>query len=216
MTSENISGYRLIDMEILINVFKELVYPSCNIENLLLEENTCAKKGLSAKLVLKCSCGYEKDFYTSGERTSSDRGVKGHDVNSRIVYTMRTIGHGYTGLEKFTTLMNMPKPMTTHTYNNIVDKMVIAATDVAKESMSDTVTELKGIHSIPSSASVQTIDVGVSVNGTWQRRGFSSNNGVVTAISIDTGKVVAVEIMSKTCKGCNSFHTNCWISVSTL
>ena len=66
------------------------------------------------------------------------RGDKGHDVNSRIVYTMRTLGHGYTGLEKFTTLMIMPKPMTTHTYNNIVDKMVIPATDVAKESKSDT------------------------------------------------------------------------------
>ena len=52
------------------------------------------------------------------------------------------------------------------------------------------------------SASIQTIDVGVSVDGTWQRRGFSSNNGVVTAISIDTGKVVDVEIMSKICKGC--------------
>ena len=143
-----------------------------------------------------------RTFIPGRERTSSDRGVKGHDINSRIVYTMRTLGHGYTGMEKFTTLMNMPKPMTTHTYNNIVDKMVIAATGVAKESMSDTVTELKGIHSIPTSASVQTIDVGVSVDGTWQRRGFSSNNGVVTAISIDSGKVVDVEIMSKICKGC--------------
>ena len=68
--------------------------------------------------------------------------------------------------------------------------------------MSGTVTGLKGIHRIPSSASVQTIDVGVSVDGIWQRRGFSSNNSVVTAISIDTGKVVDVEIMSKICKGC--------------
>ena len=61
-----------------------------------------------------------------------------------------------------------------------------------------TLTELKRIHSIPSSASVQTIDIGLSVDSTWQRRGFSSNNGVVTAISIDTGKVDG-EIMSKIC-----------------
>ena len=74
---------------------------------------------------------------------------------------------------------------------------IIAATDVTKECTSDTVTELKRIHNIPSSTSAQTIDVGVSVDGTWQRRGF---NGVVTAISIDTGKVVDVEIMSKICK----------------
>ena len=45
-------------------------------------------------------------------------------------------------------------------------------------------------------------DVAVSVDGTWQQRGFSSNNGVVAALSVDTGKVIDVEAMSKTCKAC--------------
>ena len=45
-------------------------------------------------------------------------------------------------------------------------------------------------------------DIGVSVDGTWQRRGYTSMNGVITAISIDIGQIVDVEIMSRYCRQC--------------
>ena len=46
----------------------------------------------------------------------------------------------------------------------------------------------------------QTADVGVSVDGTWQRKDFSSTLEVVTDISISNGKVLAVVILSKECR----------------
>ena len=42
----------------------------------------------------------------------------------------------------------------------------------------------------------------VSCDGTWQKRGFSSQNGCVSVISIDTGKVLDLEAMSKASKQC--------------
>ena len=42
----------------------------------------------------------------------------------------------------------------------------------------------------------------MSVDGTWQKRGFSSLNGVVAVISIDNGKVIDVEPMSRYCREC--------------
>lgn len=45
-------------------------------------------------------------------------------------------------------------------------------------------------------------NIGVSGDGTWRKRGFSSSYGVVTAISLLTGKAVEVEIMSKECREC--------------
>ena len=45
-------------------------------------------------------------------------------------------------------------------------------------------------------------DIGVSVDGTWQRRGYSSLNGVVVAISIDTGKILDLEILTRYCRQC--------------
>ena len=47
-------------------------------------------------------------------------------------------------------------------------------------------------------------DVGVSVDDRWKRKGFSSTLGVVTAISVDNGKVLDVAIISKSCKCCTS------------
>ncbi|GFU89257.1 uncharacterized protein TNCV_2549781 [Trichonephila clavipes] len=40
-------------------------------------------------------------------------------------------------------------------------------------------------------------ECGVFVDGTWQERGRSSLNGCVAALSIDTGKLLDLEIMSK-------------------
>ena len=43
-------------------------------------------------------------------------------------------------------------------------------------------------------------DTAVSCDGTWQRRGFASLNGAVTAISVESGKYLAYECLVKTCK----------------
>ena len=42
----------------------------------------------------------------------------------------------------------------------------------------------------------------VFVDGSWQRRGHSSHNGVVSAINVATGKVLDVGALSNYCKGC--------------
>ena len=46
------------------------------------------------------------------------------------------------------------------------------------------------------------VDTGVSVDCTWQKRGFTSLNGAVAAISIETGCVLDVEVMTRYCQGC--------------
>ena len=43
-------------------------------------------------------------------------------------------------------------------------------------------------------------DTGVSVDGTWQKRGFTSLNGAVAAISMDTGRILDVEVMTRYCQ----------------
>ena len=46
------------------------------------------------------------------------------------------------------------------------------------------------------------VGCGVSCDGTWQKRGFSSLNGCVTAISMEIGKGLDVEVLSPSCKQC--------------
>ena len=104
------------------------------------------------------------------------------DINKRTVYTMRVVGPWSSGIEKFTSLMNMPKPMTQNNYDKIAAKILNVTKAVAEETI--------------------FVDTGVSCDGTWQKRGSSSLNGVFTAISIDSGKVLDVEPMSRSCKTC--------------
>ena len=91
--------------------------------------------------------------------------------------------------------MALPKPMTSNNYDKIVNKLIVATNHIAKTTMQDTCGQLRG-------DSTGTMDTSVSCDGSWQRRGCSSLNGVVTAISMANGKVLDIEPVSRACKAC--------------
>ena len=187
-----INGYRIIDTNILSMVISSLFCPQCEQQALILGDRLVKKQGLASLLYVKCSnCDYVNEFYTS-EKTKQS-----FDVNNRIVYTMRTMGHGHSGVEKFTSLMNMPKPMTRNNYDKLVTKIANITKTVAEYTMSDAADELR-----ESVETCQVVDTTVSCDGTWQKRGFQSLNGVFAAISVESGKVLDVEPMSRSCKAC--------------
>ena len=85
--------------------------------------------------------------------------------------------------------------MTNNNFDLISNTFSVAAKEVAEKSMLDAANELRhGDDSIS--------DIGVSVDGIWQIRGFVSPNGTVAAISMDNGKIIDVEIMQRYCKPC--------------
>ena len=87
----NIYGNRIIDVEILSDIFQLLCCPTCHLPQLKLGENISKKKGLASLLYLECVCGYSSEFYTS--KTCG----KGFDINGRAVYSMRACGQGHAG-----------------------------------------------------------------------------------------------------------------------
>ena len=62
-----LSGYRLMDVNILDGIFNCLTCPECyEVETLHLNDANAKKKGLARLMDLKCnSCTYVKEFYTS-------------------------------------------------------------------------------------------------------------------------------------------------------
>ena len=114
------------------------------------------------------------------------------EVNVRSVYAMRCgVGHRQ-GLQKCCGIMNMPPPVARKNDDNISSKHG-EAVEVAKASMIQAAVEIK---------ERRKSDIGVSFDGTWQRRGYSSLNGVRAAISITSGNVLDCEILSRYCKNC--------------
>nr|XP_047144770.1 uncharacterized protein LOC124818251 [Hydra vulgaris] len=57
-----------------------------------------------------------------------------------------------------------------------------------------------------------TADVVVSYDGTWQKRGHSSLNGVVAVIASDSGKCVDYQVLSKICNVCTSWESKKYIN----
>ena len=93
----------------------------------------------------------------------------------------------------------MPPPMNENAYRDIVEAVRKAAQTVCQRSMRAAVENAKSFYE-PEEDGV--FDIGISGDGTWRRRGYSSLYGIVTAISTVTGKVIDIEIMSKDCKEC--------------
>ena len=189
-----IHGFRFVDMDILAAVMKKLPCKECAELELTLCEDDSNRKGCASSLSLQCSsCGWTEEFYTSSQ-------VKHYyEVNRRFVYAMRSVGCGSTAAKRFCGIMNMPPPPRSSPYSNHNKALLKVVQEVAQETMTNAGREIKQIK--PSSDNGLT-QCGVSCDGTWQRRGFSSLNGCVTVISMDTGKCLDVEPLSKVCKKC--------------
>ena len=172
----------------------------CN-GDLSLYHNEEKRMGFSTFLTVKCQqCEWKHEFYSSSEiEMKNSPGRNMQDVNLRAVLAFREIGRGHEAMKMFASCMNMPLPMAYKSYAAINDLLLDAYKESANESM------------VMAGKDVRTNIVGsdfqntrVSVDGTWQKRGFSSMNGVVVAIS-DEGKVLDHQVMSKLCKSCSTW-----------
>ena len=181
-------------MEVLASVFELIRCRDCGKLSVILSEVSFKRKGCSSCLRLFCtSYGWNHSFYTSKK-------VKKHfEVNRRLVYGMRSIGQG----ASFCGVMNMPPPPKPNAYQGHNKALMKGAKTVAEETMNSAASE---IHHL-SDEENEITKCGVSCDGTWQRRGHSSMNGCVTVISMETGKCLDVEVLSKVCQGCQRHET---------
>ncbi|GFW88012.1 uncharacterized protein TNCV_216841 [Trichonephila clavipes] len=79
-------------------------------------------------------------------------------------------------------------------FRNQERKLLKATERGAQENINAALSEIKGSNSFTK--------CGISIDGTWQRRGYSSLNGCVSAISVDTGKILDIEVMTQYCHIC--------------
>lgn len=162
--------------------------------------------GFCYLFVLRCtSCPWEKYFRSSKRCISVNSAVKtatSFAVNTQMIMSFREVGKGYLSIKKFTGLLNMPPCISLQRYNAINDKLHKA---YAVAAQSSTLKASKETHELIASKSnlvTNVTDCRVSFDGTWQKRGHASINGVVTAISGENGKCLDTYVMSKHCKGC--------------
>ncbi|GBN58132.1 hypothetical protein AVEN_151678-1 [Araneus ventricosus] len=109
---------------------------------------------------------------------------------------MRIIGKEHSVVKKLCSALNVNVLSKTALWN-IEKKLEGAANDVASEVMEKAALELR-----KAANGDEIIHFAVSVDGTWQRRGCSHLNEGVSAISVDNGKILDIELRSKICRFC--------------
>ena len=127
----------------------------------LFEEN---RYGLACELKLKCcnsKCYWEHVFY------NTKKTQRAYQINRRAFYSIRKIGGGYQSLRKFLCLMNHPPPMTEKNYKKNTKMFCDKIKGVAETLTQEASVELHG-----TTPPDQIVDVGITIDGTWQKRGF--------------------------------------------
>ena len=135
-----------------------------------------------------------------------------YEVNRRSVYASASLGIGHKGLSKFCAFLNMPPPVRHDSYQMHLKQISQASVDHAQENMKLAVTRVKSTLKDGGDVSDDDdendcddeacVDVGVSCDGSWHRRGFSSLVGTTAVISLETGQVLDYEILNKVCYEC--------------
>lgn len=152
-----------------------------------LSVSTNRRLGLSVEISFKCNnCLLNISKRNDNELINNSKS----ELNTRLVYGMRSIGKGESAAMTLCGIMNLPKPPLFRYYNKCLRD---ATEDVCKASMKEA-----AIEAVEENEGNR--DIAAAFDGTWQKRGFSSQNGVVTVTSVSTGKVLDVKVLSKYCK----------------
>jgi len=150
--------------------------------------------GLGFRLIVECSCS------TESIESCPLIDNRSYEINRRIVFVLRILGIGLSGLNVLCGLMDLCNGFTTSMYYTAMDNIYTAAQAVHDISLKNAAKEEIDENT---KAGNEPLHLTVSGDGTWSKRGFSSLFGVITLIGKYTNKVLDVVIKSSFCKACS-------------
>ena len=189
-SEDNCGDYHLIRMS---NLKRAVSAFSCCGSPLSVTEDRTSRRGFVVKMAICCTvCGKKSkiiDPYCEDDL----------EVNRRSVLALRVMGKGRSGLATFAGVMGMLPPLT-QTHHSYHYDHIKRATEAEKQSnMSAAAALLR-----KDADEDEIVDVKVTCDATWQKRGHQSLYGVVVVASWDTGQVLDTEVLSKWCHECNA------------
>lgn len=206
LVDENAPSYILVDVNQLKTFLEGFSCPKCAGAIMVSQSKPI---GYANLFYVKCKeCSYESRFDSSvkTDQNNETAGRKSFEVNRRIVQGFSSIGKGFRGMEAFSMAMNM-KSMSSKAYNCHIKQMHDKYVTVANDSMEKARIEVRKAYSVIDNISLdemeKIINISVSFDGSWQKRGFTSKNGVGCCIDVVTGLVIDFEVLSKYCRLCS-------------
>ena len=188
-TDPGLTGFRFVDIELLINFVQSLLCPNCKRPiggNKGLSRVSEHRSSLASKLDFHCQCQQKVSLNTSKECGRT------YEVSRRFPLAMFSIGRHMKHGKKFLGSMNMHNTLNKESWYGHKKKITEATDGVATTSKLKAADEAR---------QAQGRDITVSSDGTWQRKGFVSKNGVVTVLTVNGKecKVIDTHVLSNHC-----------------
>ncbi len=203
-TSDSIcemNGLRLIDLsDLLASVTRRA---NCNVcgSGLTVTESLKNWRGLCTELTLSCT----NPLCTGVEDAFSDPCKHSKALISRFILAGRMCGRGSAGLETICGVMGLPPPVFPKCYTEHISIIHKIAQEICEESSRSASAQLRRLQGADPD---DVADVTVTCDGPWSRRGFTATYGVVAVLSWETGQVLDVVVLSKSCKVCKEVGHN--------
>jgi len=116
-------------------------------------------------------------------------------LNTRLAFGTTLAGGHRSTAATISAHLGLPPPVAFSEWTKDVERLGKITKELASKSMDQAAREAASMSNMS--------DITVSCDGTWQRRGFSSKNGVATVITHSAGKpgkVVDTEVLSTVIK----------------
>jgi len=172
---------------------------------LILKEECNIRSGMKSALYMECSSCKVRTYFDTSDTVNDG---KSNDVNRRAVFFALESGIGFNGLEKFSIVFNSPN-LNRVAYYKQVQRILSAVTIETEKELQEAGIRLR--HLLKSQdcriTDTSVLDVAVSFDGTWAKRGHTSLLGVVFVISVDSGEALDFEVLSKHCKVCSHLES---------
>lgn len=193
----NGSNYAIVHSSMWKTLLQTLSCDNCGKNELSV--NSTLELGYSAKLQLFCSSCQKvyANTFSSPRVSKSQR----FEINQNIVEAFLNMGKGHSAMEAFSMALGI-QTMDRKTFDKYVVQLV---EDTEKELILNAARKtVREQHELldTSLQGEEIIDIGVSFDGTWHKRGHSSLYCIGCIIDILTGLVIDFTVISKYCHQC--------------
>lgn len=205
----------IIDVQLLQDALKEsAICRDCKTGELQLLEDKSSRNGQGQIWILQCKridCKFHKNpkrFHTS------QKSSRFYELNRATILAFRSIGCGYSAAQRFCSIVNLPDPVCKQSWSRHTQAILKAAETLLEEELNEAGFEVKKLlrdigdieDCLDEELREKVVNAGASLDGSWSSRGWSARDGIVAAISVETGKVVDVVYLSCSCSECSKME----------
>lgn len=199
------SNWCIVDIGQLNQLMCLVVCPDCLTPGCLsLVKGGVQAMGFAQSLHLECKnskkCSYQSDVvYSSPRLGGSDKMEVPFEINTSMTMYAVQLGKGYQALQDLKGALGMDC-MAKAAFVRHQRKIQDASEEATTKHFASVAEVVRQAY--PEQEPDGVVDITVSFDGTWQKRGFSSRHGVGSVIEVKTGLVVDFEVMSTFCHTC--------------